>query len=634
MTVQEKETLEQVPNQLLTRFGSLAIAVTGFAVYANSFQGVLLFDDAAHIVQNERIKHLNALGTVLSGTRPIVDLSLAVNYSLHQLRVPGYHAANVTIHILAALALFGIVRRTLLMRRNAEGIRNYERNAHRAGWPALIVALIWLVHPLQTQSVTYVIQRAESMMGLFYLLTIYCVIRGASGRIERTSAGRWHLVAVACSALGMGCKAVMVTAPLVVLLYDWIFLSRGSMTTLRRRWPLYVGLVASWTVLWAVGIVKGVLSTTNPGAHLGFGYHEITPVEYALTQFGVIIHYVQLAIWPGPLCLDHSWPLATAMTSILPPAVLVAVMLAVSLRGTLRRSWLGFMGGCFFLILAPTSSIVPIKDTLFEHRMYLPLAVVVALAVVCVHRLLELLAGGFSWPRQVQRLIGAILVIGLLATLSVGTIRRNRDYRSLIAMWTDVTNKIPRNARALEHLGTANMMRGRPTEAIADYTQAVELDENYASAHCNLANVLLESGRAVEAEEHYRQVLRIDPHHVEAGMNLGQSLTAQGRIDEAIEQFRATTLIKPTRRNATLLARTFVNYGSAIGNRGDFDGAIAAYRESVRLWPEYDHGHYWLGILLIQLGETQEAIQHFRRTLEINPQHVRAQQALDNALRR
>lgn len=632
MTVQEKATLQQMPNHCLAWFGSLAIAVIGFVVYANSFQGVLLFDDAAHIVQNERIKDLSALGTVLSGTRPIVDLSLAINYSLHQLRVPGYHAVNLTIHILAALLLCGIVRRTLLMGRSAEGNQSDERHASRAGWLALIVALIWLVHPLQTQSVTYVIQRAESMMGLFYLLTIYCVIRGASPQVERTLAGRWHMAAVACCALGMGCKAVMVTAPLVVLLYDWVFLSRGSMKTLRRRWPLYAGLVATWTVLWAVGIAKGVLSTTNPGAHLGFGYHEITPVEYALTQFGVIAHYIQLAVWPGSLCLDHTWPVAT--TSILPPALLVVFLVTVSFWGIMRRSWLGFLGGCFFLILAPTSSIVPIKDTLFEHRMYLPLAVVVALVVVCAHRLLELLAGGLSWSRQTKRLIVAITVIGLLVTLSVGTVRRNRDYQGLIAMWTDVTTKIPHNARAFEHLGTANMMRGKPAEAIVAYTNAVEIDTNYTSAHSNLANVLLESGRAVEAEQHYRQVLRLDPLHVEAGMNLGQSLNVQGRGDEAIEQFRATTLIKPTKRNATLLARTFVNYGSAIGNRGDLDGAIAAYRESIRLWPEYDHGHYWLGFLLQRLGESQEAIQHFRRALEINPQHARARQALDNALRR
>jgi Tfp pilus assembly protein PilF len=374
------------------------------------------------------------------------------------------------------------------------------------------------------------------------------------------------------------------------------------------------------------------LSTTNQGAHLGFGYHDITPVEYVLTQFGVIAHYVRLAVWPAPLCLDHTWPVAT--TTVLPPALLVVGMVAVSLWGILRRSWLGFMGGCFFLILAPTSSIVPIKDTLFEHRMYLPLAVVVALVVVCAHRLLELLAEGFSWLRQTKRLIEAIILIGLLVTLSVGTFRRNRDYHGLIAMWTDVTTKSPHNARAFEHLGTANMMRRQPAEAIVAYTRAVEIDADFVSSHSNLANVLLESGRAIEAEQHYRQVLRLDPLHVEAGMNLGQSLKAQGRSDEAIEQFRATTLIKPTKRNATLLARTWVNYGSSIGNQGDFDGAIVAYRESIRLWPEYDHGHYWLGFVLQRLGKSQEAIQHFRRTLQINPQHVRARQALDNALRR
>ena len=167
----------------------------------------------------------------------------------------GYHVVNLAIHILGALVLYGVVRRTLL----CASLR--QRYGDEARWLALAVALIWVVHPLQTESVTYLIQRTESLMGLFFLLTLYCVIRGS------TSSGRrgWYAAAVVCCALGMGSKEVMVVAPLTVLLYDRAFLSGSFREALRARAALYAGLFGCWLVL------VGLVASTSHSLTAGFG---------------------------------------------------------------------------------------------------------------------------------------------------------------------------------------------------------------------------------------------------------------------------------------------------------------------------------------------------------------------------
>ena len=221
-----------------TWLAAAIIALAALAVYANSFNGAFVFDDIPWILVDPGVHKLWPLTDVLFSSnpnfvsgRPVVNLTIAVNYVLGGTDPRGYHAFNIAIHILAGLTLFGIVRRTLAM----PVLR--DRFAAAATPLALAVALVWIVHPLQTAAVTYVIQRTEALVGLFYLLTLYCVIRGTeSGR-----SWRWYAAAVAACFLGMGTKEVMVTAPVVVLLYDRTFLSGSFAAALTRRWGLYLG---------------------------------------------------------------------------------------------------------------------------------------------------------------------------------------------------------------------------------------------------------------------------------------------------------------------------------------------------------------------------------------------------------
>ncbi len=281
------------------------MVAAGLLAYSNSFTGSFIYDDAPSILGNPTIRHLWPIWQPLSPPhkggitvegRPLVNLSLAVNYALGGLDVWGYHALNLAIHLLAGLTLLGIVRRTLLQPK----LR--ERFGAAANELALAVAVLWVVHPLQTESVTYIVQRAESLMGLFYLLTLYCFIRGAESPRPRA----WYSLCVTACALGMASKEVMVSVPLMVLLYDRTFVSGSLREVWRQRWPLYLALASTWILLGYLMFFTGSFGN----AVINAKENGIAWWKYLLTEPGVILYYLRLAAWPYPLCFDYyGWSL-------------------------------------------------------------------------------------------------------------------------------------------------------------------------------------------------------------------------------------------------------------------------------------------------------------------------------------
>jgi Flp pilus assembly protein TadD len=546
------------------------LILAGLCVYANSFTKAFMFDDVYWISGSRPIAHLGQYLLDMR-SRPVVAVTLWLNYRLGGLNVTGYHAVNLAAHIGAALLLFGIVRRTLLL-----GQWN-GRFQQSAPWLALAVALIWMVHPLQTESVTYVIQRCESLMGFFYLLTLYCVLRSAD-----TPSGRllWSVAAVTACALGMGCKEVMVTAPVVVLLYDRTFLAGSFRQLLRQRWGLYAGLGATWAVL-----VQGWISTDPSRGNAGLGLKGITPLHYAMTQPGVILHYLKLSFWPLSLCLyDPDWPVTTTLTAFLPPALVVALLLAVTAWGLLRRSWLGFLGAWFFLILAPTSSIMPIAHPVFEHRMYLSLAAVVVLVVLGGHAALEQLARRAGGHERLRTVLGAGLVLVLASGLGLLTLRRNEDYRSALAMWSDVVRK-------------------RPGASLR---------------HALLANAYLDEGEIDPAMQQAQEALRIRPGDRDSLVYLGVCLWHKGEFKEAIALYRRALENWPAGKGAYRDV-VDVNLGLALLDQGEVAQAVQQFHEAVQLEPKRAKYHRHLALALSRLGRRAEAVAEYRESLELEP---------------
>jgi tetratricopeptide (TPR) repeat protein len=578
------------------------IVLAGFAAYHNSFRVPFIFDDVPAIVENPTIRQLwpvwiplsppHDSGLPVSG-RPLVNFSLALNYACGGTAVVGYHALNLTLHLLAGLTLLGVVRRTLLQ----PALR--ARFGAAALPLALAVAVLWTVHPLQTEAVTYVVQRAESLVSLFYLLTLYCFIRSVEcNPLGYTSLGgrkrAWSSLAVAMCLLGMASKEVMVTAPFIVLLYDRTFVAGSFRDAWRRRWRLYVGLAATWLLLGYL-----MVGTGNRGGTAGFGL-GITWWAYALTQVRAIVHYLRLAFWPYPLVFDYGGAvLASGFAEIAPAAAILGALLAGTIVALRRWPVIGFAGAWFFAILAPTSSVVPVADTMFEHRMYLPLVAVVALAVL----------GGFALAGRRSLVVCAALAVGL----GWATVRRNEDYRSELALWSDTVAQRPENVRAHYTLGSALFEAGRVPEALQQYEAALHLKPDSAETHINLGNALTRMGRPAEAVRHYEEALRLKPGAADAHANLGNALIRLGRTTEAIGHYEEALRIKPGSADA------HNNLGNALAQSGRLDQAIRHYEAAIRLKPSLVDAYGNLGNALAQSGRPAEAVPYYENALRLKP---------------
>jgi tetratricopeptide (TPR) repeat protein len=644
------------------------IALATLAAYANSFQGVFVFDDEPSIQENPTIRHLWPIwpalnpprnGETVSG-RPLLNLSFAINYALGGLNPWGYHAVNLAIHILAALTLFGILRRTFLLpgvlplpslsnvlplpsreRARVRGAACSPNSVHRASAAtplALAIALLWALHPLQTESVTYIVQRAESLCGLFYLLTLYCVIRGSTSLANPPSAFRlplspfpfppspflWYSAAILVCLLGMATKEVMVTAPLVVLLYDRTFLAGSFGQALRRRWGLYLGLAATWGLLAYL-----VLSTGLLGKSAGYGAPEaIGAWDYLRSQPSVILHYLWLSFWPNPLCLDYGrTAIASSLGESLFATVVVGTLVSATVWGLLSRKKWALMGAWSLFTLTPTS-LLPLSQPAFEHRVYLSIA-----GVVTVVTLGAFIAGARLLQRRViaraaTRLVAGCALILLCIALGTLTARRDSTYRSLLSTWEDAVAKAPRNHLAQYNLGKTLLALGRNAEAIEHYREALDINPRYPKAHSDIGMALAEQGKMDLAIEEYRIALEIDPKYVWAYNNLGNALVGQGRFDEGMKMYKKALEIAPEN------PATHYNVGNALMRDGRAAAAAVAYNNALKVNPEFAPAHNNLGNALMELGMWAGALEHFETALEMAPDCAEAYSNAGDALRR
>jgi protein O-mannosyl-transferase len=549
-------------------WGFPVILITaGFIVWANSLGGAFLLDDRGHILPTllgHESGHAEwVTGGFFSAVRPLTQLSFRLNFTLGGVNPIGYHVVNLIIHLLASFLLFALVSSTLKSRRSQDHDR--ENADQLAFW----IALLWMVHPLQTQSVTYLIQRAESLMGLFYLLTVYSVSRSTQSR-------GWQFAAVAACALGMLSKEVMVTAPIAALLYDRIFLASSFKEIAAKRKFLYAGLVLTWLIL-IVPILKADAARIAKSA--GFGLAGITPVQYALTQPGVILHYLLRSIWPHPLVIDYAWPAAASFGDVALPLLIVVLLLIGTGAALWKWPRIGFLGVWFFLILAPTSSFIPIKDPIFEHRMYLPLAAVIALVVLGVFQLLQMMRQRGIVKGHRSRVLFVWWAVAASAALSVLTITRNHAYGTEIRLWQDTVDHQAENPRAHHNLGVALQAAKRHDQARLAYGRAIAIDPARAMTHYNLGTVLESEDRFEEALLSYTEALRLQPESVKTHINLGAVLAKLGRHDEARRHYAQALERDPH------FAEVYYNLGNLSFHEGRFEDASEQYLKALELKP-------------------------------------------------
>lgn len=580
--------------RLSIRAALALLSLAALATYANSLAGTFIFDDLAAIVNNPTIRTWRTAlapptgGLTVSG-RPILNASFASSYALSGTAPWGHHLVNLVVHALAGLTLFGLLRRTFLLPSLA------PRYAAPATPLAFLIALLWLLHPLHTESVTYVVQRAESLMGLFVLLTLYCAVRAGSAL--------WSTAAVLSCVLGIATKEVAVVAPLLVLLHDRTFVAGTFRAAFRQRRLLHLGLFATWLPLAILVLGTGGNRSGTAGFDVG-----ITPLTYWLTQCEALTRYVALSLWPHPLVFEYgnTWPAAFA--EIAPFAFVPVALVGATLWSLWRHPRLGFLGACFLAILAPTSLIPSAVQTIVEHRLYLPLAAILTFAALVAH-------AGLRHRALWLGLVAAVSFAGLTA-------RRNLDYRSELALWADTVAKRPANPAAHNGLAVAQLAAGDTASALLHFAAATRLAPDRADYLSNYAGALARIGRPADAIARYEAALRLKPDYAEAHTNLSLILSETNRAADAIAHAEAALRLAPAYAPAS------ANLGIALLRAGRAADATAPLETAVRLDPANPEAHNTLGVALIQLGRAAEAEPHFATALRLRPDYPQARDNL------
>ncbi|MFT3784094.1 MAG: tetratricopeptide repeat protein [Nibricoccus sp.] len=498
------------------------------AVFGNAVNGVFVFDDEPSIVNNSTI-HGTAPGRWFSPPsnsttvgRPLANATFAVNHLMSGVQPWSYHVVNILIHATAALTLFAVVRRIFRLSAWKGKFGSDE------SWLAFAAAALWAVHPLQAESVTYVVQRVESLAGLCCLLAVYCYL----GSLDGKRPWIWQVGVVTACMVGAGVKETIVAAPLIVLVVDRTWIAGSFAESVRRRPWMYLGLASSWILL---GLL--VAGSANRSGTAGFGTASCW--LYLLTQCRAVLLYLKLVIWPAPLIFDRGNALVSGVAEVWLEAVVIAAVGMVSVIAIAKRSSWGVAAFCFFALLAPSSSVVPVMtQTMAEHRMYLPLAAIVVACVLVVYR---------WFHRRAFLLFAAICLVwcGL-------TIRRNSDFSSNVRLWTDTVEKIPENWRARNNLALALSDSGRSREAIEHFKRILEHDPGSVEVRNNFANALVRVGRPSDALTQIDLALAAAPQIAELLDTRGVILLALGRREEAGQYFKTALKLKPELSEARL----------------------------------------------------------------------------------
>ncbi len=511
----------------------LLVVIVGALAYSNSFRGVFLLDDEHSILNNKHIHRLWPIGEVFKAPveqttagRPLLSLTFAVNWAISGDGAWSYHTVNLLVHLANALLIFALVRRTLLLPRFAGRWRS------KAHWAAAVTAGLWVVHPLTTSGVTYIVQRAESMVSLFFLLTMYCALRAWSSR----RAALWAIAAAASCAAGMATKEVMVGAPLVVMLYDWIFMEEPCLRIARRRWGLYLGLAMTWAILAAL------LSTAPRTATAGVGTH-IPPQDYLLAEFKAVTHYFRLAFWPWPLSLDYYWPPVKHLRDVWPQALFILALLGGTCAGLWRRMPAAFAGAMLFAALAPSSSFVPLTDTIFEHRFYLSLALVIAVVVTGVFMLLGRLGARPRLARAAY-VVAAGVLLAAATSLALLTHLRNEDYHDAVRMWESAV-RVSDNCRVRQNLGYNLVKLGRREEAKPHFEKAIAYNDDWAPAYDYLALIYAGQGNLQRAQEYSESAIRRDRNLPRPYWIRGACRHSRGMYEDAAQDFQTAVQLSP-----------------------------------------------------------------------------------------
>jgi tetratricopeptide (TPR) repeat protein len=608
------------PDRWPIRLAAVLIVLAACAAYANSLPIPFVLDDEGTVVQNPEIRQLGDLRRVLlpgpdsaTAGRPLVSLSFALNYAAGGLNPAGYHAVNLVLHILCALLIFGIVRRTLAG-------PPWPANLRAGALPvAKVAALLWAVHPLTSEVIDYVTQRTEALAALWILGALY-----AARRFHEAPDSRWNIAAIACGILGALSKEIAVVTPVLVALYDRAFLADSWRAAWRSRRSLYVGLMASWLVVAAI-------MWSGPRAAVSGFSAGVSPWTYLLNQAVVILDYLRLSVWPAGLVAFWGWPVPLTLADVWLQFIVVALLVAGSVVWFIKTPRLAYCLVWVFVILAPTSSFVPIATEVgAERRMYLPLAGLITLVVAGSW---HVLTARRDPAHERLRVTGwTVATLALAAVLGWTTAARNREYATPLTLAQTILERRPTPV-AHQILGEQLALANRVPEALTEYRAAVS--QGNTRAVYPLAMLIFNQGDVAGAVPHLERVVEL------AGVNqplrwlvppplevlssrlaLSQIYASQQRWADAEAQARQVLARVPGQVEARRLLAV------ALVGQQRWADAIAESQQLLAAYPNDVQARINLGIALASSQRFDEAITEFRRALSIDPQNANARRLL------
>ncbi|MEN8264842.1 MAG: tetratricopeptide repeat protein [Nitrospirota bacterium] len=625
--------IQNTPSTTIRLFGNpylafIVIALVSIAAYSNSFNVPFHFDDRNNIVENPFIKNLSPSNIEnFPGNRFVGFFTFTLNHHLHGLNVTGYHAVNLLIHIINAILIYSLVMITFKTPK-------LETSALRekSGYIALFSGLLFASHPLQTQAVTYIVQRFASLATLFYLLSLVMYIKARQtteevGDKEQETgvfSGKhlfFYSLSVVSAVLAMKTKEIAFTLPIMISLYEFFFF-KGK---IRRRILYLTPLLLTMFI-----IPLTLLDISKPvGAVIGDVSEKtmlptlLSREEYLLTEFRVIVTYLRLLFLPINQHVDYHYPVSSSFFSA--DVFLSFVFLLIIAGSGIYIFWrfrntapdtrlITFGVFWFFITLSVESSIIPITDVIFEHRVYLPSAWFF-IAICTISFMISYKIQNRKKGFEIFHVCVLSIVVLVLAT---ATFARNKVWENELTLWENVTRKSPDNARGHYNLGTAYKGEGRIQDAVKQYEITIGLDPEYAAAYNNLGNIYRDKGHLDKAIELYRAAIISYPQYSKAYNNLGAAYGLKDSLQKAEEYYLIALKYDPD------FAEAYNNLGSIYKSRGQLNDAIIYFKRAIELHPSFTKAYNNLGNIYKSQGSIDEAIKLYDEAIRLDPLNITA----------
>ncbi len=600
---QYQKPIKQIKKTRYSELVGLAIIILlGIIIYSNSFDCSFHLDDLGRIVNNTRIRNLADVKgwSNIYPSRPFGMFTFALNYHFNQLDVQYYHLVNLIIHLINVFLVWWLT--FLIFSSSAMKDQPIARNKKVL---AFLTALLFVSHPLATQSVTYIIQRLASMAAMFYLLSLALYVKARLANNRNISTYLLFTASLISAVLAMLTKENAFSLPFAIMLFELFFIRTKKLSINFRDYRVIL-LIAAFLSLLIILLFKFSLSIFKPIPPTIYGNScTITPLNYFFTQFSVIVKYIQLLFLPINQNLDYDFPISNSFFEI---RTLLCFMLLISLiimavLSFKRYRVISFGIFWFFITLSIESSFIPISDVIFEHRTYLPSLGFFLIITSGIYFLL--------WNKHKYLAISIfVIIIGLNSKL---TYERNKVWKDEQTLWSDVISKSPNKVRPIFNLGSSYSKIGQYDMAIPYFTKVIEINPKQVLCYSYRGFAYFKLGQWDNAIADFSKVIEITPNQLKVYLDQGVSYYNLGLWDKAIADFSKMLDINPKSKEA------YYNRGIAYGTIGQIDKSIADYSNAIEIDPKYIDPYLNLSVLYFEQKNFDAAIDITKKGIEQDP---------------